>query len=152
MVYLIAMAQESFETEIHVRFGDADPAGIMYFPKVFEFAHEAFEDFVDVCGIGWKNWFRAGPYIVPIRQVSAEFLRPFFPGRKYRVRGRVSKLGASSFEMSYEFQSFEAEPVAHARVQMVHVFADSATKMKMPIPAEIRSKMKRFHVLDVRSK
>lgn len=138
------MAQESFETEIHVRFGDADPAGIMYFPKVFEFAHESFEEFVDACGIGWKNWFRPGPYIVPIRQVSAEFLRPFFPGRKYRVRGYVSKLGASSFEMSYEFTSNEGELVTRARVQMVHVFADTTTKTKIPVPADIRTKLEKY--------
>ena len=32
-----------FHTQLDVRFGDVDPAGIAYYPKIFDFIHQAFE-------------------------------------------------------------------------------------------------------------
>lgn len=156
--FLNAMAHEStnhpFISQIEVRFGDCDPAGIMFFPRIFEFAHSVFEEFIEHTQIGWSQWFRKGPFIVPLRHVNSDFFRPFLPGRKYQVHSYVSKLGSSSFEMTYEFfgtasgqagdANFQGELPLHARVQMVHVFADSTTKTKIEIPEDLRKKLSVF--------
>lgn len=34
-----------FSTRITVRFGDADPAGLVYYPVLFHYCHAAMEEF-----------------------------------------------------------------------------------------------------------
>ena len=33
-----------FDTVIQVRFGHVDPAGIVYFPRIFDYLHDVFEE------------------------------------------------------------------------------------------------------------
>ena len=40
--------KRAFVTQLQVRFGDVDPAGIVYFPKIYDYIHEAFEDLWNV--------------------------------------------------------------------------------------------------------
>ena len=39
-----------FRTQVPVRFGDVDHAGIVYYPRFFIYFHEAFEDFFNENG------------------------------------------------------------------------------------------------------
>ena len=34
----------AFKLQQKVRFGDVDPAGIVYFPRIYDYIHEAFEE------------------------------------------------------------------------------------------------------------
>ena len=34
----------AFETVIQVRFGHVDPAGIAYFPRIYDYVHDVFEE------------------------------------------------------------------------------------------------------------
>ena len=43
----------AFRTQVPVRFGDVDHAGIVYYPKFFIYFHEAFEDFFDENGVAY---------------------------------------------------------------------------------------------------
>ena len=38
----------AFITQQRVRFGHVDPAGIVYFPRIYDYFHEAFEELFDV--------------------------------------------------------------------------------------------------------
>lgn len=146
--------QNKFTTTVHVTFGDCDPAGILYFARIFEFSHQVFEEFIEASGIGWANWFRKGPYFVPLKHVESDYTKPLLPGRYYQVIAEVSRLGDSSFQMQYSFlgsasgapaeKSFTEDAPIHAVVKMVHVFADANTKKKCPIPEDVRSALQRF--------
>ena len=37
-----------FSTVVPIRFGHVDPAGIAYFPRIYDYIHEVFEDVWDV--------------------------------------------------------------------------------------------------------
>lgn len=131
-----------FESKITVTFGDCDPAGILYFARIFDFSHQVFEEFIEQSGIGWANWFRKGPFIVPLKHVEADYQSPLLPGQSYSVKARVARLGDSSFEMEYSFLGTESSsPKTHAVVKMVHVFADAENHKKISIPEPIRSKL-----------
>ena len=44
-----------FSTRITVRFGDADPAGLVYYPTFFHYFHIAMEEFFAArCGISYQ--------------------------------------------------------------------------------------------------
>jgi len=133
------MAQEttvnSFTTNVQVHFGDCDPAGIMYFARIFDFSHQVFEEFIDSTDIGWKGWFEQKDYIVPIKHVACDYSLPLFPGQSYRVEAVVAKISESSFEMNYRFSGALG---LVALTKMIHVFADSKTMKKAPIPSKVR--------------
>ena len=45
-----------FSTRITVRFGDTDPAGLVYYPNIFHYFHIAMEEFfADRCGISYQK-------------------------------------------------------------------------------------------------
>lgn len=124
-----------FEKEIHLRFREADPAGIMFFGNIFGLAHDCFEDFIQAAGMTWNEWFHTKDYIVPIRHAECNYLKPFRPGQKYSVRASVAKITTSSFQMKYVFSS--GSDVC-AELQMVHTFVDSKSKQKISVPPSIR--------------
>ena len=39
---------KTFTCQQQVRFGDVDPAGIVYFPRIFDYLHGAFEELWEV--------------------------------------------------------------------------------------------------------
>ncbi len=127
--------------ETQVAFGDCDPAGILYFARVFDYAHKAFEAFITETKIGWSYWFKESPDLVPIRRAEADFYSPFFPGAALTVQIQVSLIQESSFQMVY---AFFCKNKLLAEVKMVHVFADPKTLKKKPIPENIRKEFSRF--------
>lgn len=126
---------KSFTREIQIRFREADPAGILYFGNIFSLAHDSFEEFIQSTGVAWKDWFKKGPYIVPIRHAESDFLSPFIPGEKYQIVVSVAAITESSFRMRYEFR---AGARIHARVKMVHTFVDSQNKTKIQVPDSVK--------------
>jgi YbgC/YbaW family acyl-CoA thioester hydrolase len=128
-----------FTKDLEVRFRDADPAGISYFANVFNFAHDAFEEFIQAAGFAWKEWFQTKDFVVPIRHTECSYNRPFFPGHKYQIQVSVTSIGESSFQMRYIFQQGTN---VHAEVRMTHVFLDTKTKTKAPVPEIVRNRLK----------
>jgi acyl-CoA thioesterase FadM len=133
--------EKVYTRAVRIRFDQADPAGIMYFANVFNLAHRTFEDFITGAGIPWEEWFRKNEYAVPIRHTECDFLAPFLPGREYEVKAEVARLGESSFQMKYTFQSSHG---THAVLTMVHAFIDTDTREKFPIPKKIRDVLKPY--------
>jgi len=136
---------KTFTRPIQIRFHEADPAGIVYFANVFSIAHDTFEEFIEVAGVPWGEWFRKGPYFVPIRHAECDYLAPFRPGQKYRVQTEVARIGETSFQMKYTFQSGpKKKPQTHAIVTMVHAFVSAKTKKKIKVPARYQKALKPY--------
>ena len=69
-----------FRTQILVRFGDLDPAGIAYYPNLVNFLHESFEDFfAGYIGRPYPEVFRDG-LGAPTVKVEMEFHSPVHYG------------------------------------------------------------------------
>jgi acyl-CoA thioester hydrolase/1,4-dihydroxy-2-naphthoyl-CoA hydrolase len=133
----------TFETEIQIRFRQADPAGILFFGEIFSLAHDCFEEFISETGIGWKTWFHTKDYLVPIRHTDCNYLKPFFAGEKYQIKANVLKFGETSFQMQYVFS--KANNI-HAKVTMAHAFLDAKTKQKIPVPEQFKLKLSPYLV------
>jgi len=53
---LIAILPMPFTARINVRFGDCDPAGLVYYPALFHYCHAAMEEFFSArCGISYAR-------------------------------------------------------------------------------------------------
>ncbi len=83
-----------------VRFGECDPAGIVYFPVFFDWFHQAMESWFDnALGLPYAELLKR--YGFPAVKTGATFRRPCAMGAPIVVELRVERLGSSSFILGY---------------------------------------------------
>jgi 4-hydroxybenzoyl-CoA thioesterase len=134
---------------IDVRFGDCDPAGIVYFPRYFDFFHQAMETwFPTHLGFGYDEFVRERKLGFPAVHSEADFERPSRFGDRIEIRQRVTRLGRSSITFAYEVHGPEG---LRARGRSVCVVMDldpasSGHGSALEIPGELRASIERFGV------
>ncbi len=103
-------APKAFVTQLQVRFGDVDPAGIAYYPKIFELIHLAFEELWDVhVGRRYYHLIREDEIGFPLVHADVNFLSPLRFGDRPVVRVTCFRLGRSSIGLRYVFSVAERE-------------------------------------------
>ena len=131
---------------IDVRFGDCDPAGVVYFPRFFDWFHQAMETWFDeALGMPYADVLQR--YGFPAVHTEADFLKPCRMGERIRVLLRVAKVGASSFRLDYEVMGPAEDPRVrgHTVVAMIGVLADKPDHFRpVRIPVELRNKIQSF--------
>ncbi len=130
----------SFSTRIKVRFGDCDPAGLVYYPVIFHYCHIAMEDFfAERCGIPYHRLMMDERLGFPTVNAQAEFFVPLVYGDEARVEVSVARVGRSSVTFEYSIRRAE-DSVLCARSTNVHVSMNLDTRRAVPIP-------ERYHLL-----
>jgi 4-hydroxybenzoyl-CoA thioesterase len=133
-----AARRKTFVTQLDVRFGDVDPAGIAYYPRIFEFVHQATEALWDV-HVGRRYFYLLSEEKLgfPLVHSEVEFEHPLRFGDRPIVKVTVFKLGTSSIGLRYVFLVDEVECVK-ARMTVVCVQLDGLAPI--PIPVKYREK------------
>lgn len=130
-----------FKTTRTLTFRDTDLAKIMFFGNIFDFAHDAYEQFVVDSGFTWKEYFQNNDYAIPIRHAESDFRSPLFAGETYEIAVTVSSFGKSSFKLKYVFSQSSK---INAVVSLVHTVLDIKTKSKAPIPENIKTRFEKY--------
>ena len=94
----------SIELERRLRWADADAAGRLHFPRIFEIIEEAESELVR--GIEWPM-NRSMGYDFPRVHLECRFLRVLMLDSPFRLRLTVGKLGRTSIR--YDYQVFDAD-------------------------------------------
>jgi 4-hydroxybenzoyl-CoA thioesterase len=127
-----------FQTQILVRFGDLDPAGIAYYPNLVGYLHEAFEDFFrGHVGRPYPELYREGLGFPTVR-LEVDYLKPVQYGDHVDVAVAVERVGRSSVQLRYEAS------VAGQRVfvgRNVVVTVNLKTFETLPVPDWLRAKL-----------
>ncbi|MCP5302681.1 MAG: acyl-CoA thioesterase [Pseudomonadales bacterium] len=95
---------EVFITRRLVRFGDVDPAGIAYYPRINNFIHEAFENL-------WEEYIGERYYLLiqekriafPMVHTEIDFRAPLRFGDRPVIKVTCFHLGRSSLGIRYVF-------------------------------------------------
>lgn len=130
------------EESVVVRFEDADPAGVVFYPRAIAMAHSVVENLIRRSAIGWAGWFASDTNAAPLRHAEADFFHPMRPGETFTARALVEKAGTTSVTFVVEFFSFDGSLAA--RVRTVHVLMDRASGRAMALTAEIRDALAAF--------
>jgi YbgC/YbaW family acyl-CoA thioester hydrolase len=130
------------ETQTTIRFDDADPAGVVFYPRAIALAHDAVEDMIRATSLEWHGWFAHPETAAPVRQAEADFFHPMRPGETFATHARVDRMGETSVHFVVEFA--DAQGAVAARVRTVHVFIDRSTGRPVPLTDEIRSALAPF--------
>jgi 4-hydroxybenzoyl-CoA thioesterase len=130
--------KKSFVTQLDVRFGDVDPAGIAYFPKIFDFVHQAFEA-LWAFHVGKRYYYLVSEDRLgfPLVHSEVDFKHPLRFGDRPLVKVTASKVGRSSLALRYVFTVDDVECV-DARMTVVCVDLDGLKSRA--IPAEYRER------------
>ncbi len=137
-----------FTTQIPVRFGDVDPAGIAYYPRLINFLHVALEEFFAACvDKPYASAIEEG-LLLPTAHLEIDFVAPVRFGDVLAVAVIVEHVGRTSVRIRYEGKVRQCrdgrwvlQPVLIARSVVVAVMG--AALEPTPIPDWLREKLER---------
>jgi 4-hydroxybenzoyl-CoA thioesterase len=134
---------------IEVRFGDCDPAGIVYFPRFFDFFHQAMETwFPTHLGLGYDEFVRVRKLGLPAVHTQADFERPSRFGDRIEIHQRVTKLGRSSIGFAYEVHGDDGRRATGRSVCVVMDLDEHSAEhgKAVAIPEQLRARILAFGV------
>lgn len=136
----------TFETRRPVRFGHCDPAGILFFPRLFEMANEAVEDwFAEALGMSFNDLHVVRGLGVPTARFEADFPAASRLGETLVLSVAVERIGRSSATLRVRARC-DGELRFDARQTIVHVRLDGMRAA--PWPDDLRERMARFQTND----
>jgi len=122
-----------------VKWGDCDPAGIIYTPRVLDFAMQALEAWNrDVLGVSWLRLNREHGMGAPTVRAEIDFLAAPAPDQALVTEVRVRKVGRSS--ITYELTGRSDEGLVYYRAILVACFIERPAFKAAPIPEPFRSR------------
>ena len=127
-----------FSTRIKVRFGDCDPAGLVYYPVIFHYCHIAMEEFfAGRCKIAYHNLMADERIGFPTVNAQAEFFVPLVYGDEAEIEVSVVRVGNSSLTFEYSIRR-AGDGTLCARSRNVHACMNLETRRAVPIPEPYR--------------
>jgi 4-hydroxybenzoyl-CoA thioesterase len=130
--------KKAFVTQLVVRFGDVDPAGIVYFPQIFDYVHQAFEELWEV-HVGRRYYHLVGEERLgfPLVHAEVDFRHPMRFGDRPVVRITALEIGRASLGLRYVFTVDDVVCV-EAKMTVVCVKLDALESQ--PIPQTYRAR------------
>lgn len=131
----------SFHYQIKVHFADVDPAGIMFYPRIFEMVNETVEEWFAAMGKPFSKLHLEDGAGVPLASISADFLKPSHLGEVLDFRLAVEKVGGSSVQLGIK-ASGEGEERFRVTATLAHI--DLKSKKATPWPDELKSELSKW--------
>ena len=127
------MPTASIEFKRRLRWADADAAGRLHFPRIFEIIEEAESELLR--RIGWPMDVRRREHDFPRVNINCNFYRVIALDAPFRLRLSVGEMGRTSIR--YDYQVFDAgEELAIEGTMTVVVLQDGEPK---EIPKALRA-------------
>jgi len=122
-----------FEHEWKCHWGQVDPAGIAYYPRLVDAMHEAGEEFMESIGISYMdvNQFDMD---LPLVAMDMEFRKPVFVGDTISIEVEPD-IGNKSLGFDFTARHEDGEVAFEGHEQ--HVCVDK-NKQSMVIPDKVR--------------
>ncbi len=133
-----------FSTELPVRFGEIDQAGVVYYPRFFHYFHQAFEEwFRHALGVSYPELVLKEKIGFPSVRVESEFVSPLRYGDRARVQIEVLEVGRKSLTLRYELYRMPDDMLS-ARATIKTVAINNDTFTSVAIPDAWRERFERF--------
>lgn len=148
---LASPAEGVYRYAVTMAWGDCDPAGIVYFPRLFEKFHEAMERwFGDALGQPYDQLILGRKLGLPSVHTEADFRSPCRFGERLLVELRVARLGRSSLELGYRVVapgSDRARLTGRTVCALMDLDPTRPTHARaVPWPSDLRARIEAFGV------
>ncbi len=126
----------AFRSEFQVRFGHVDPAGIVYFPRIFDYLHDVFEEVWERhVGTRYYHLLLERRIGFPLVRSEVSFAHPLRFGDRPRVDVTCFRLGRTSLGLRYVIRK---DDVACVDARLVTVCVDTERMEPLPIDPGFR--------------
>lgn len=125
-----------FNRKRKVNFYDCDPAGILFYAKIYELCHSVYEEMIQSFNLKEDYWTNED-YVVPIIHSEANYKKPLVYNSFVEIELSVRSLSASAFKLFYNCKN-EADELC-VEVETTHVFVDKKTWKKKTIKDDVRA-------------
>ena len=131
-----------------VRFGDCDSAGVIHFHNLLRWAHESWEESIDIYGIPYQDIFplknsHENQIIFPIVNCEANFLSPIKIGDLLSIKILPKKINNHLFQINTFFYKGE---ILVAEGKIIHCSLDVNSKLKVKLPDQIERWIEASHI------
>ena len=99
----------SFILNFPVRFQDVDAAGVLFFGRIYDYCHHAYEEMMESEGVDRALYFAGASYLVPIAHSEADYRKPIRHGERIQVRIDVTRVGKASFTLRYHVTGMDGD-------------------------------------------
>jgi 4-hydroxybenzoyl-CoA thioesterase len=145
---LPAEAEGGFTVTRKIRFGETDPAGIVYYPNYFNMFNEIVEDwFEEELHMSFKQLHQVQNMGVPMAHVECDFVAPCTLGERISITLLPTQLGRTSLQM---LAVISAGTQVRVRATMVVVFVDLSTYRSVEPSDALRDQIHKRMVTTVR--
>jgi len=133
-----SFANAPYVLPVTIRFGDCDPAGMIYYPRVFDMFETALEDWLLVAvGESYRHWIVNERRGLPRVRVGCEFIKPLEMGERLDLAVLVGNIGRSSFGLELPGRVGD-EVRFRGSVVLVHMSLDTRKAEALPGPMRER--------------
>lgn len=119
-----------------VRLSHTDAAGVIFFPRLLEMAHESWEDYLASAGMPLGKTLALDGPMWPIVRCEADYRRPMRLGDTIRAQLWLEREGRGSITLGHRFLSPAGDLLAEART--VHAAMDRHTGAAVPLTEGMR--------------
>ena len=135
----------SYTFHSSISLGQTDAGGRIFFARIFDVAHLAFEGLLERVGYSIPRILNEGQFVLPVIEAKAEYKAPLVTGDKVAITPRLLHIGNSSFSVEYSIKN--AANVLAAKVTTIHVCVGKESGTKMELPADLRSALEEYRGL-----
>lgn len=133
----------SFSRSVQVRFGDCDPAGIVFYPRYFEMFNNLVEDWcAHGLGTSFQELIQVRELGLPAVSISTDFVATSKLGDELRAELSVVKTGTSSIRTAIRLLG--PDGAERVRATLVLVLMDLKNACATPIPDAMRERIAQF--------
>ena len=124
----------AYEHRRVVRFEEVDFARIVFFPRLFVYCHQTFEDFFrDEVGVPYPYMLQERRVGFPVVSTSADFAGPLRFGDPVRIIMETERVGTRSLTNRYRlFQEDRGALCAQIRVVTAAISMDRMSSVDLP--------------------
>ena len=128
----------AFTAKIPVRFEDVDFARVVFFPRIFNYCHQVFEDFFgEAVGITYSQMLQKRKIGYPSVHAAADFKHPLRFGDTARIVMETIKLSSKSITSRYRIYLGDSRTLC-AEVEIVTVPIDMDSFKARQVPEDVR--------------
>lgn len=126
-----------------VKWGDADPAGVVYTPRFLHFAVEAAESwFIRLTGRHWRHLPEDYGIETPPIAANLRFHHALWPDDRLDLTVRVAAIGRSSYTVAVA--GVNQDGVACFDSDVTYVAIDPAARKSVPLPDRLRAALETY--------
>lgn len=131
-----------YKNEYFVTLPDSDAAGILFFGNYIKLAHIIYEEFMIKIDFSLRYIIDDADFLILIVHAEADYKKSLYLGDRYNLSLQVTKIGNSSFELTYSFSDYENKEIA--TVKTVHVVVSKTSKKAIRVPEKLKEQLTRY--------